>query len=213
MLTYARHHCLDQGTLALAAPQSMLRVTQELPIPRPSRAISIGPLSSLPCGHLRIGHLNTDHLQTNTPSHPKVMGVGPDYPVPSIGSFSPQHLSRWEALTSDAWVVLTLSKGYRIEFRRRPPQVQQGQNDCCQGPPKVSASKARDFTLLEKGAIEFVNILDWMRGFYSNYFPVPKDGGFSPILDLRQLNQFVKVLLFLLFFFLNLNFYWVFTCI
>lgn len=36
-----------------------------------------------------------------------------------------------------------------------------------------------------------------MQGFYSTYFLITKkDGGFRPILDLRQLNRFVKVLRF-----------------
>lgn len=35
-----------------------------------------------------------------------------------------------------------------------------------------------------------------MRGFYSTYFLVTKDCVFRPILDLRQLNQFIKVLPF-----------------
>ena len=52
-------------------------------------------------------------------------------------------------------------------------------------------------TLLGKGAIEVVEPQEQLDGFYSTYFLVPKyDGGFRPILDLRGLNQFLKVLPF-----------------
>lgn len=51
--------------------------------------------------------------------------------------------------------------------------------------------------LLEKGAIECVKSSYRMRGFYSTYFLVPKKvGGFRPILNLRPLNRFIKVLRF-----------------
>ncbi|KAE8291435.1 hypothetical protein D5F01_LYC11040 [Larimichthys crocea] len=99
----------------------MLRVSQGPAAPHSSRAVSIGPLSSLPFGRLRTGHLDTNHLQTDTPSCPKVRGVGPDCLDPGASRFSPQHLGQWEALTSDPWVLLTLSKGYSVQFRRQPP--------------------------------------------------------------------------------------------
>ena len=52
-------------------------------------------------------------------------------------------------------------------------------------------------TLLAKGAIKPVDPLLHPRGFYSRYFLVKKkDGRFRPILDLRGLNRFLKVLPF-----------------
>ncbi|XP_035991606.1 uncharacterized protein LOC118562836 [Fundulus heteroclitus] len=51
--------------------------------------------------------------------------------------------------------------------------------------------------LLAKGAIEAVDPLLQPRGYYSTYFLVAKKtGGFHPILDLRGLNQYLKVLPF-----------------
>ena len=51
--------------------------------------------------------------------------------------------------------------------------------------------------LLVKGAIEPVDPLLHPRGFYWRYFLLAKkDSGFRPILDLRGLNKFLKVLPF-----------------
>lgn len=58
---------------------------------------------------LVIGHLDTGRLMNDTSS-----------PFKSANSFSPQHLSHWDALKSYPWLMLTLSKGYGIHFRRHP---------------------------------------------------------------------------------------------
>ena len=52
-------------------------------------------------------------------------------------------------------------------------------------------------TLLQKDAIVKVSSSEQHTGLYSIYFLVPKkDGGWSPILDLRGLNAFLKKLPF-----------------
>ena len=52
-------------------------------------------------------------------------------------------------------------------------------------------------TLLQKDAIMRVEPRKQLTGFYSLYFLVSKkDGGLRPILDLRCLNAFIKVLPF-----------------
>ena len=52
-------------------------------------------------------------------------------------------------------------------------------------------------TLLQKKAIVKVDFSEQHAGFYSKYFLIPKkDGGLRPILDLRHLNSFLKVLPF-----------------
>ena len=64
-------------------------------------------------------------------------------------------------------------------------------------PARAQALSQELSTLLAKGAIEPVDHLLMPGGFYSTYFLVPKrDGGFRPILDLRGLNKFLKVLPF-----------------
>ncbi len=51
--------------------------------------------------------------------------------------------------------------------------------------------------LLQKKANVQISTGEQLTGLYSKYFPVPKkDGGLRPILDLRQLNRFIKVLPF-----------------
>lgn len=51
--------------------------------------------------------------------------------------------------------------------------------------------------LLAKGAIEAVDPLSHLRGFYSTYFNMKKKSGkFRPIFDLRGLNRFMKVIHF-----------------
>ena len=48
-------------------------------------------------------------------------------------------------------------------------------------------------TLLAKQAIQKVSNRDIQNGFYSRHFTVPKkDGGLQPILDLRDLNTYLK---------------------
>ncbi len=52
-------------------------------------------------------------------------------------------------------------------------------------------------TLLGKHAIEEIEPPAAMQGFFSVYFIIPKkDGGFRPILDLRDLNKTLKYLPF-----------------
>ncbi len=88
------------------------------------------------------------------------------------------------------WVLLTLSKGYSIQFRHLPPKFNGVRMTVVQDPLRSLALKREISVLLEKGTIECVKSSDQMRGFYSTYFLVPKkDGGFPLILDLRHLNQ------------------------
>ena len=50
---------------------------------------------------------------------------------------------------------------------------------------------------MDKGAICRIKTSEWLGGFYSTYSVVPKrDGGFRLILDLRNLNGYLKVLRF-----------------
>ena len=64
-------------------------------------------------------------------------------------------------------------------------------------PAKALALDQELSTLLAKGAIEPVDPLLHPRGFYSRYCLVKKkEGRFRPILYLRGLNRFLKVLPF-----------------
>uniref|UniRef100_UPI0037E7B013 uncharacterized protein n=1 Tax=Semicossyphus pulcher TaxID=241346 RepID=UPI0037E7B013 len=108
-----------------------------------------------------------------------------------------QHLSFWESCTTDPWVVTTLSQGYNLQFRRRPPVFSGIRLTIVSDPTKSCALSQEISTLLEKDVIEGVDLQTQQGGFYSVYFLIPKkEGGFRPILDLRGLNKFLKVLPF-----------------
>ncbi|CAJ0947911.1 unnamed protein product, partial [Ranitomeya imitator] len=95
----------------------------------------------------------------------------------------------WE----DRWVRELVSSGYKIELTSNPPD-----RFFLSVPPKPPA-KAHAFrqavsSLLQAGVIVPVPMAERFRGFYSNLFVVPKNGGsVRPILDLKQLNKYVRV--------------------
>ena len=95
-------------------------------------------------------------------------------------------LSQWMTITKDAWVLDTISHCH-IEFRKTPIQKR------ILRAIAFSETETRliDATL-EKGAIE--QVTDRKSGtFISNIFLRPKkDGSMRPIINLKELNKFVK---------------------
>ena len=98
-------------------------------------------------------------------------------------------IDQWKKLTDDQ-DVLQIVLGYCLEFDQEPMQT---------APPtpfKLSRPEERLVDqeikkVLKKGAIEVVEHTE--NQFLSNIFTVPKkDGTRRPVIDLRQLNQFVK---------------------
>ncbi|XP_030293378.1 uncharacterized protein LOC115593839 [Sparus aurata] len=131
------------------------------------------------------------------PKAPGGGGGGPEAQRAGVGRFTQQHISYWERETTDPWVVSTLSKGYTLQFRRRPPTFCGVKMSVVRDPTKSLALSRELASLLDKDAIEPVVGHTRLNGFYSVYFLIPKkDGGFRPILDLRGLNRFLKVLPF-----------------
>lgn len=125
--------------------------------------------------------------------------MGPESEVvgPVVGHFSQEQLRFWAAHASDPWVITTLTHGYRLQFRRRPQISGRVKMTVIRDPLKAQALDQELSSLLAKGAIEAVDPLLGPRGYYSTYFLVPKKtGGFRPILDLRGLNRYMKVLPF-----------------
>ncbi|MEQ2302364.1 hypothetical protein AMECASPLE_006124 [Ameca splendens] len=55
------------------------------------------------------------------PGLPGAVGIKDDATGPAVGHFSHQQLSFWAAHTLDPWVVATLTHGYRLQLRLRPP--------------------------------------------------------------------------------------------
>ncbi|CAN2390178.1 Reverse transcriptase (RNA-dependent DNA polymerase), partial [Pristimantis euphronides] len=95
-----------------------------------------------------------------------------------------------------AWVKEVVSVGYSLEFWTHPPPC------FFQSVPPVASAKASALfkavdALLLRRVIVPVPQHDQFRGLYSNLFVIPKkDGSIRPILDLRDLNRYVKVRLF-----------------
>ncbi|XP_051740767.1 uncharacterized protein LOC127507586 [Ctenopharyngodon idella] len=108
-----------------------------------------------------------------------------------------EFLEEWKRLPNiSRWVLLTIEKGYKIQFGFRPPQFK-GVLPTVVGREQSLVMEQEVMTLLQKGAIERVPPPSKQSGFYSRYFIVPKkDGGLRPILDLRMLNRSVQKLKF-----------------
>ncbi|XP_057701544.1 uncharacterized protein LOC130921537 [Corythoichthys intestinalis] len=130
------------------------------------------------------------------PSGPEGQGLRP-LGRPSDFFFSHQQLRYWAARVSDPWVISTLTHGYVLQFRRRPPVSRRVRVTTVSDPARALALSRELSSLLAMGAIEPVDPRACPRGFYSTYFLVPKKtGGFRPVLDLRGLNRYLKVLPF-----------------
>jgi len=87
--------------------------------------------------------------------------------------------------------------GYRIQFWRRPPSFSGIHLTVVKNPVQAEILSKEIAALLRKKAITQLQPNEQHTGFYSNYFLVPKkDGGLRPILDLRHLNAYIKVLPF-----------------
>ena len=117
-------------------------------------------------------------------------------PPPPPGAFGPRP-GGWGSQLADKWVIDTMSMGYRIQFRRRPPFSRGVDQTVVTDPLRAQALESEIAALLRKGAIREIDPGSSPPGFYSRYFLVPKaSGGLRPILDLRRLNTYVKVLPF-----------------
>ncbi len=85
----------------------------------------------------------------------------------------------------------------RIKFWRRRPTFSGVYMTMVKDPVQANILANKFTTLMQKKAIVQISTSKQLTGFYSKYFLVPKkDGGLRPILDLRQLNRFIKVLPF-----------------
>ena len=136
-------------------------------------------------------------LDSPPPGPLGVEGPGTEATGPAVGYFTNQQLNYWAAQASDPWVISTLTHGYKLQFRRRPPTAGRVKATIIGDPAKATILDQELSALLAKGAIEPVDPLSQPGGFYSTYFIIKKKtGGFRPILDLRGLNRYLKVMPF-----------------
>ncbi len=106
-------------------------------------------------------------------------------------------LDSWERKVSDPWVLATIARGYRLQFRRRPPPFTRVRITSVKDPVQAKILAGEITMFLQKDAIVRVSTREQRAGLYSAYFLIPqKDGGLCPILNLRCLNAYVKVLPF-----------------
>lgn len=112
---------------------------------------------------------------------------------PVVGYSTPQQLSHWAACLRDPWVVVTLARGYELQFHRRSPSSGWVVTMVIKDSAKAQALGL--FTIMDKDVIIEVDPILQPRGLYSTYF-TKKDDGFQPILDLHSLNTYLKVLPF-----------------
>ena len=104
-------------------------------------------------------------------------------------------LSEWEKVTSNPWVISTLRDGHHPQWKSTPPPFRGiRRTPVPVDPVKRESLRSEIQSLLDKSAIEVVSRGQENVGFYSTYFLVPKkDGGFRPILNLRDLNACIEV--------------------
>ena len=118
------------------------------------------------------------------------MGVVPIMPQHKLAGRLAYHLSNWQVLTKDQWVLNTV-QGYSMDFISEPHQG---------APPHTPQYSSEQHQLIEeevrallqKGAVSKIQRGN-QAGFYSNLFLVPqKDGGQRPVINLKPLNQFLQ---------------------
>ena len=107
-----------------------------------------------------------------------------------VGGILRSHLPAWHQITDNPWVLQCI-QGYNLEFGDTLPP-----DNCSTKQPTLSPEQTQILdqeieSLLQKNAIESA---PGRQGFFSPMFIVPKkDGGWRPIINLKQLNTFLEV--------------------
>ena len=167
------------------------------PPPRPPRPVAIGHLHNV----VSVNPTFEPRARVPEPSpHIRVLtapgAAPPQNGVESALSPLTLHLQSWSEIGASPWVLRTISKGYKLQFARRPPAC---------GKPLFSQASGQAAqvlqdeiaSLLDRRAIRVVPPQQSNSGFFSRYFLVKKKGGgVRPILDLRALNGFLKTFRF-----------------
>ena len=99
-------------------------------------------------------------------------------------------IGAWSGITQDPW-VLQVVRGYQLDFNSYPPLRRPIRAHLALARDQTQAMEAEIESLLEKQAIVCLTP-PLSPGFYSSVFVVPKkDGGWRPIINLRELNRYV----------------------
>ena len=122
---------------------------------------------------------------------PNVPNVAQNLPV---GTRWGQFWKIWESLGAGPKVVQVLKEGYTLHFQTRPKLTRSPTVVSCYISPHRNLYLMEALhQLMSKNAMELVKNHESL-GFYNRLFLVPKPNNkWRPILDLRNLNQFLKV--------------------
>ena len=106
----------------------------------------------------------------------------------SVGGRTAYFYSNWEKITNDQWILEAIS-GYHLEFLSSPHQRKWPKQHVLEEEKSEALEKELE-ALIQKEAVSKVQQPE--GSFVSPMFPVPKgDGSWRPIIDLRELNQFI----------------------
>ncbi|CAL8348574.1 unnamed protein product [Boreogadus saida] len=99
----------------------------------------------------RPGSLRPQSLTGTPPEPTEAGGPGARITGPVVCCFSQQQLGNWAACTIDPWVVSTLTRGYELQFRRRPQAFGRVKMTVVRDPTKAAALAQELSALLAKG--------------------------------------------------------------
>ena len=146
----------------------------------PEHQRSIKSVKGVSC----VNQLSSVHNVTNVPLV---------VPSPPVGSRLHKFWEKWAALGVNPKVVSVLREGYVLPFRSRPYLTRKPTiTSCYVDPHRNSYLLEALHQLLNKNAVELVQNPQSL-GFYKGLFLVPKPNNrWRPILDLSNLNKFLK---------------------
>ncbi|XP_049321018.1 uncharacterized protein LOC125781314 [Astyanax mexicanus] len=182
------------ATEALERRARMTETRQQQPKSHRSERVFTRPRSVLPQARSdQIRRMPTQLPLGAPPLERKDRALRADKQGQPVGVFTDSQLAAWSVASTDRWVLSTLSYGYRLQFRSRPPRVARLIQTRVKSSVHVNTLQEEICALIAKRAIEEVKCPVFFQGHCSKYFLVPKkDGGFRPILDLRGLNRHLK---------------------
>lgn len=105
--------------------------------------------------------------------------VSPDTMSPQASPCPLELHSSWEALRADAWVVSTMTQGYQWKFVSVPPVTRLAALSITADNQHREVLRSEISTLLAKTTIKEVGQENYLSGFYTIYFLVPKVGRHS----------------------------------
>ena len=105
------------------------------------------------------------------------------------------YLPAWQSIGANPYILEVLREGHTLPFKSGPPSFMGVRHTPLRGSrDKQHTLRLEIQQLLEKGAVEKVPPPLMHMGWYGNYFLVAKKtGGWRPILNLRPLNQILRV--------------------